>query len=188
MVYGSILFILAVSLPSLLVFSFLISAVYRKIVIRNMILFLDLFSILFLVYLITRINLPLRTVIYTNIFLFQVLFFSVFGLNLIFCYFYREEIYKNVIDFFFSLPSTILFTVLFFLIFVNVAFLTVDSVLNNLFYTFLITHLNLFGYILLAYYLTNKLGEKNLFKVRLFGGILFLFSSFAYIFMATLII
>jgi hypothetical protein len=101
-------------------------------------------------------------------------------MNLIFHFFYREEVYKNVIDFFFSLPTTIIFSLMFFIIFINLSFTPLFKILNNLFFTFLITYLNLCGYLLLAYYLNKNADDERIFYLRLLGGIIFIVSTFAY--------
>jgi hypothetical protein len=143
-------------------------------------LFLDLFGIIFLVFLITEINLSLKFVIESNLFLFQIILFLILGVNLIFYYFFQEESYKYIIDSFFSLPWATIFSILISLIFLTISFYCLVNALKNTFFSFLLTYANLTGYILLAYYLTEKENPKRILHLRCLGGTLFLLSSISY--------
>ena len=186
MIEFNILFALALSLPSIFLFSYLISSPHRKVLIRNAILFLDLFGIIFLIFLVIEIKIPLKLIIETNLFLFQIISFLILGINLVFYYFFQEENYKHFVDFFFTFPLAILFSMLISAIYIFISYYYLVSTLKNIFFTFLLIYSNLVGFILLAYYLTEIIGEKNLY-LRCIGGILLLISSFLYILLIPLV-
>jgi len=186
MVEPSFLLVLIISMPSILLFSYLISSPNRRVLIRNSILFLDLFAVIFLIFLVINIGIPFKFIVESNLFLFQIVLFLILGINLVSYSFFREENYKHFIDFFFSFPLAIIFSVLISTIFIMVSFHSLMNALENTFFSFLIVYANLAGFILLSYYL-GKDDSRRVLYLRCIGGILFLLSSFLYISLIPLI-